>query len=138
MNRRDFLSLAALAIAGKAAERVFPFRVYSIPKKIVVAKWDQSMMTPPSSFQIPPEMLNATLVHIYSSDFKTERGAFLARLSDGKVIGDVPEGTQPGDVLVLEATSPSRRRILNIGANCHRPFKPGHPRSGVFLDLDRA
>ncbi len=37
MNRRNFLSLAALAIAGKAAERVFPFRVYSIPKEIVVA-----------------------------------------------------------------------------------------------------
>lgn len=37
MNRRNFLSLAALAIAGKAAERVFPFRVYSIPKEIVIA-----------------------------------------------------------------------------------------------------
>lgn len=32
MNRRNFLQLAALAIAGQAAERVFPFRVYSIPK----------------------------------------------------------------------------------------------------------
>ncbi len=37
MNRRSFLNLAALAIAGKAAERVFPFRVYSIPKEIVIA-----------------------------------------------------------------------------------------------------
>ena len=39
MNRRNFLSLAALAIAGKAAERVFPFRVYSIPKRIVAPRW---------------------------------------------------------------------------------------------------
>lgn len=38
MNRRNFLQLAALAIAGQAAERVFPFRVYSIPKKIVSAQ----------------------------------------------------------------------------------------------------
>lgn len=38
MNRRNFLSLAALAIAGKAAERVFPFRVYSIPKEIEIAR----------------------------------------------------------------------------------------------------
>lgn len=37
MNRRNFLSLAALALAGKAAERVFPFRVDSIPKEIIVA-----------------------------------------------------------------------------------------------------
>lgn len=36
MNRRNFLQLAALVIAGKSAERVFPFRVYSIPKEIVV------------------------------------------------------------------------------------------------------
>lgn len=35
MNRRNFLQFAALAIAGQAAERVWPFRVYSIPKKIV-------------------------------------------------------------------------------------------------------
>lgn len=37
MNRRNFLSLAALAVAGQAAERVFPFRVYSIPEKIAIA-----------------------------------------------------------------------------------------------------
>ena len=36
MDRRNFLQLAALAVAGQAAERVFPFRVYSIPKKIMV------------------------------------------------------------------------------------------------------
>lgn len=40
MNRRNFLQLAALAIAGQAAERVFPFRVYSIPKNIVAPKID--------------------------------------------------------------------------------------------------
>jgi hypothetical protein len=38
MDRRNFLSLAALSLAGKAAERVFPFRVYSIPKKIFIPK----------------------------------------------------------------------------------------------------
>lgn len=37
MERRNFLQLAALALAGQAAQRVWPFRVYSIPKKIVVA-----------------------------------------------------------------------------------------------------
>jgi hypothetical protein len=48
MDRRNFLQLAALAVAGQAAERVWPFRVYSIPKKIVVAsKWDQLIMPLP-------------------------------------------------------------------------------------------
>jgi len=36
MDRRSFLALASLAVAAKAAERVWPFRVYSIPKKIEV------------------------------------------------------------------------------------------------------
>lgn len=38
MDRRNFLQLACLAVAGKAVERTFPFRVYSIPKEIVVPK----------------------------------------------------------------------------------------------------
>lgn len=40
MNRRNFLQFATLAIAGQAAERVFPFRVYSIPKTICAPKID--------------------------------------------------------------------------------------------------
>lgn len=40
MNRRNFLQLAALSIAGQAAERVFPFRVYSIPETICAPKID--------------------------------------------------------------------------------------------------
>jgi hypothetical protein len=38
VNRRNFLSLAALAVAGEAAVRVWPFRVFSIPKEIVAPK----------------------------------------------------------------------------------------------------
>ncbi|HEV7674372.1 MAG TPA: hypothetical protein VGQ12_07570 [Candidatus Angelobacter sp.] len=54
MNRRNFLQLAALAVAGQAAERVFPFRVYSIPKNIVVASnWDQLIMPPSSLYGMP-------------------------------------------------------------------------------------
>ncbi len=34
MNRRNFLSLAFGAVAASAATRVWPFRVYSIPKEI--------------------------------------------------------------------------------------------------------
>ncbi len=32
------MQLATLALAGQAVERVFPFMVYSIPKKIVIPK----------------------------------------------------------------------------------------------------
>jgi hypothetical protein len=34
MNRRNFFKLSALALAGEATRRMWPFRVYSIPKEI--------------------------------------------------------------------------------------------------------
>ena len=36
MNRRNFLQLATMALAGEGLRRVFPFRVYSFPKEIKV------------------------------------------------------------------------------------------------------
>jgi hypothetical protein len=35
MNRRNFLQLAALALAGEGVRRTWPFRVYSLPAQIV-------------------------------------------------------------------------------------------------------
>jgi hypothetical protein len=137
MNRRNFLSLAALAIAGKAAERVWPFRVYSIPKEIVVAKWDQSLMTPPSSFEIPSEFVKAMRLHVYSADLKVHRGSFLATVKDCTVLGMIPEGITVGDVLVPEVKAPSRR-VDDILAHAFHPNIDPDKRTGIFLNLARS
>jgi hypothetical protein len=86
MDRRNFLQLAALALAGKAAERVWPFRVYSIPKTFAV---------------VPP----LVTMNIYSPDFKVMRGSFLASKNLSKHSWDVLKSKYtaaiiPGDVIV--------------------------------------
>jgi hypothetical protein len=69
MNRRNFLQLATLAIAGQAVERVFPFRVYSIPKKITVVPslYPGRLSTPAlhaSGECLTPEMLRRVMKQI--------------------------------------------------------------------------
>lgn len=36
MNRRNFLQMATLALAGEGLKRCWPFRVYSFPAEIVI------------------------------------------------------------------------------------------------------
>lgn len=142
MDRRSFLSLAALAIAGQAVERVFPFRVFSIPAIIPavpkeVFEYAESIKAKMELLTGVPPTIRALKVHVYSADRKVNRGSFMASMSEGKIIGDIPTGTQPGDILVLEPTG-RLSRIHDIGANAHRLFKSGQPRTGCYLSLARS
>lgn len=143
MDRRNFLQLAALALAGKAAERVWPFRVYSIPKEIVVAKPVDGALTiemlRTAQKQImerlgdPEEItIRATRVHVYSPDGKEERGSFLASIEGGKVLGRIPDGIIAGDILVPEFLLPKLHLDNKIDFFC------SDSRTGRFINLERA
>jgi|SRR6478609_435765 len=134
MDRRNFLSLAALALAGKAAERAWPFRVYSIPKEIVVAK-PEDVLTG-NLLSLAPTVA-AMRLHVYSADLKVHRGSFLATVKDCTVLGMIPEGITVGDVLVPEVKAPSRR-VDDILAHAFHPNIDPDKRTGIFLNLARS
>lgn len=141
MDRRNFLSLACLVVAGKAVERTFPFRVYSIPKEIVVAKFDVFRELLRYQSAVAMEMsLNGVglMLDVYSPnspDF-VKRGSFLASISEGRVTGDIPAGTKPGDLVVSDAYGAVGITDIESWALVNR--KASDPRTGVFLNLARS
>lgn len=122
MDRRNFLQLAALALAGKAAERVWPFRVYSIPKEIVApSKWDQTIVSP--IFDVLP------VVGTILGPDGSPKGFIKITSVNGKEL-TCSSGVihcKPGDRLVLqERTYPH--------VDYHKVF----PRNGELLNLARS
>jgi hypothetical protein len=127
MDRRNFLQLAALALAGKAAERVWPFRVYSIPKEIalVPSKLDQFLMHSPEVF-LPPMMLGSQILPVVSTIYGPDgspKGYVKIESVNGKVL-TCSSGVvhcKPGDLIVLEDKI--------YPSECHK----AEPLTGTFL-----
>lgn len=88
MDRRNFLQMAALAVAGQAAERVWPFRVYSIPNKIVVRP-QQSLFvlnrrsTDAGNYAITPEILRRMQSQIMAALGKDDSAPYRLPTAEG-------------------------------------------------------
>lgn len=110
MNRRNFLSLAALAVAGQAAQRVWPFRVYSIPKEIVLTPhpFDPHFLIGFDSY-----FRLGDTVGIYDGPIDFLRGtARVEKIQNGVITLDhVPTGCVPGDKI---APWPRPGEFLNL------------------------
>jgi hypothetical protein len=131
MDRRGFLSLAVMAVASQAAVRVWPFRVYSIPKEILApSKWDQFLMPPPLSYVLPSGIIKATLpvVSTVLGPDGSPKGFVKIESVNGKKL-TCSSGVihcKRGDLIVLEDKM--------YPAEYHK----ADPRTGVFLNLARS
>lgn len=126
MDRRNFLQLAALALAGQAAERVWPFRVYSIPKEIVIAKSEYLTSETSEKFTDAFRVL-PVVGAIYRPD-GSPVGHVKITSVNGKVL-TCSSGVvrcKPGDLLFLEKEM--------YPATLHK----ADPRTGTFLNLARS
>lgn len=115
MDRRSFLQLATFAMAAKAAERVFPFRVYSIPKEIIIPVHSEESLglgcldTVAAATETSISMVNSNIffpgqqVEIFSADASLFRGkAIVTGVVDGQVIiGSPVHGLVPGDLILI-------------------------------------
>jgi hypothetical protein len=100
MDRRSFLQGVALLFAAEAAERVFPFRVFSIPKKIggtfSLGQLREMAGLPNDGWPVQME--------VYSPDFNIHRGSFIVTVDGNYRPIDLPAGIMRGDYLVKAQT----------------------------------